>query len=181
MTRKRWLALFAVVAVLGGSFVLVGEYRALAAVQRYNDAILKGALEQAAVDGSDYGRFAQALSLQRGRDYQAALELYSGLLNTRHAALRPLVRFNTGTLYLEWALDSRAQGREDLARPLLELAKETYRELLTWDNHLWSARYNLELVLRLAPESAERDPDPQGMPEHSPEALGQVETHRQLP
>jgi mxaK protein len=38
------------------------------------------------------------------------------------------------------------------ARPLLELAKETYREALRRDSSRWDARYNLERALRLAPE-----------------------------
>ena len=38
------------------------------------------------------------------------------------------------------------------ARPLLELAKATYREALRLDPGRWDARYNLERALRAAPE-----------------------------
>jgi mxaK protein len=50
------------------------------------------------------------------------------------------------------------------ARPLLELAKETYREALRLDPGQWDARYNLERALRLAPEQedAPKAPLPMG-------------------
>lgn len=64
------------------------------------------------------------------------------------------------------AADNRAG-----ALPLLELAKETYREVLRRDPSLWSARYNLERALRLAPEDEARDDDGASIPASSERAL----------
>ena len=41
--------------------------------------------------------------------------------------------------------------------PLIELAKQSYRDLLRENPGDWDARYNLERALRLAPEVAEED------------------------
>ena len=41
--------------------------------------------------------------------------------------------------------------------PLLELAKQGYRDVLRDDPQQWDARYNLERALRLAPEAEEGD------------------------
>jgi mxaK protein len=46
------------------------------------------------------------------------------------------------------------------ARPLFELAKETYREALRQDSGRWDARYNLERALRLAPEEEDVPSEP---------------------
>ena len=46
------------------------------------------------------------------------------------------------------------------ARPLLELAKETYREALRLDADRWDTRYNLERALRLAPEEEDMPAEP---------------------
>jgi mxaK protein len=46
------------------------------------------------------------------------------------------------------------------ARPLLELAKETYREALRLDPGRWDVRYNLERALRIAPETGEAAEEP---------------------
>ena len=43
--------------------------------------------------------------------------------------------------------------------PLIELAKQSYRDLLREDPGDWDARYNLERALWLAPEVAEEGTD----------------------
>ena len=56
--------------------------------------------------------------------------------------------FNLGNMYLRQGL---AQGTAE-ALPLVELAKQRYRDLLRATPDDWDARYNLERALRLAPE-----------------------------
>lgn len=59
-------------------------------------------------------------------------------------------RFALGNGYLGEALRDDIDPRR--RRPLAELAKERYRELLRFEPRHWDARYNLERALRLAPE-----------------------------
>jgi mxaK protein len=55
--------------------------------------------------------------------------------------------------------------------PLVELAKQNYRDLLRDDPNQWDARYNLESALRLAPDtdtSDEADSPPPENRDHAP-------------
>jgi mxaK protein len=48
--------------------------------------------------------------------------------------------------------------------PLIELAKETYREVLRHDPGHWSARYNLERAQRLLPDPEDDGEGPPAPP-----------------
>jgi len=48
-----------------------------------------------------------------------------------------------------------AGGTRADAGPLVELAKQRYRDLLRAEPQDWDARYNLERALRVAPEEQE--------------------------
>jgi mxaK protein len=69
--------------------------------------------------------------------------------------LRQVALYDLGNLYLREALRVRETGADASALPLLELAKESYRNVLLERPDLWDAKFNLELALRVAP-----DPDP---------------------
>jgi mxaK protein len=49
--------------------------------------------------------------------------------------------------------------------PLIELAKEQYRELLRRDPQHWDARYNLERAQRLQPDPTDSAFDPTAAPQ----------------
>ncbi|MFI4923281.1 MAG: MxaK protein, partial [Burkholderiales bacterium] len=66
-------------------------------------------------------------------------------------------KFNSANLNLRDALAKRSEHAEGEALPLIELAKQSYREVLRADSDNWDARYNLERALRLAPEKEEGD------------------------
>jgi len=51
-------------------------------------------------------------------------------------------------------------GQTGQALPLIELAKEQYRELLRRDPGFWDARYNLERAQRLLPDPVDSDLEP---------------------
>ena len=73
-----------------------------------------------------------------------------------------------------------ARAPSDQLLPLVELAKQSYRDLLRETPGDWDARYNLERALYLAPESeedaaADEPPAPQ---EH---AISTVRAKRDLP
>ena len=81
--------------------------------------------------------------------------IYSRLENSNDKRLQTASLFNMGNTYLQQAsaIDMDADG--DLALPLIELAKVSYRELLHIDPEHWAARYNLERALQLLPDVQE--------------------------
>jgi mxaK protein len=92
-------------------------------------------------------RFAQAASAAP----EAALQTYKALVKNSRGDLKHASQYNLGNLYLRDALKRGTdQGFESL--PLIELAKQSYRDLLREKPDDWDARYNLERALRLAPE-----------------------------
>lgn len=100
-------------------------------------------------------RFARALAFAESGDAGAALEIYKALIRSGPAELKRAALYNLGNLHLHEAMKS---GRDEAARslPLIELAKQSYRDLLRIDPGDWDARYNLERALQLAPEIEEQ-------------------------
>ena len=101
---------------------------------------------------------AEANALSRGGQFGAAETLFVKLIDQHgFSALGQAARFNLANHYL------RQGKRKDLpagqTRPLLEIAKQRYRDLLQADPFDWDARYNLEVALRLAPEIVENKHD----------------------
>lgn len=96
-------------------------------------------------------RFAHAAALANAGKYEAAVEAYKALIQTEQGELRHAAQFNLGNVHLREAL---RHGDSDAARwlPMIELAKQSYRNLLRERPADWDARYNLEHALRLAPE-----------------------------
>jgi len=102
-------------------------------------------------------QFASALRLAAAGDNERALKLYKALAQGDRADLRQAALYNLGNLHLREALKN---GARDVVRslPLIELAKQSYRDLLRDAPGDWDARYNLERALWLAPEEEERLP-----------------------
>lgn len=96
-------------------------------------------------------RFAHALALARSGGYEAALAAHKALVQQEQGTLRTAALYNLGNLHLRQALrNGPARAAESL--PLVELAKQGYRDALRADPGDWDARYNLERALALAPE-----------------------------
>ena len=93
-------------------------------------------------------RFAHAVALARTARYEAALPAYKAVVQSERGPLRAAALYNLGNLHLRQAL--RIGAAEAL--PLVELAKQSYRDALRADPGDWDARYNLERALALAPE-----------------------------
>ena len=100
-------------------------------------------------------RFASAYALSEKGDIEGALGRYRQIEDEPQFELRIAAKYNSANLYLKQAL--ALHGASDASRtlPLVELAKEEYRDLLRLDNSDWDAKYNLERALRLAPEAEE--------------------------
>ena len=127
--------------------------------QRWNEAIASGKLP--AADGADLPvqvRFAQAHVQAASGAREAALHRYRSLEND--SPLGQAARFNSANLLLREAVMLRAGAEPGKAIPLIELAKEIYREILRVDPQYWDARYNLERAQRLLPDPEESDQEP---------------------
>jgi mxaK protein len=170
MKRRTLHATFAVAATV---FAALAVHQALALQQarRVNAAI---AAEQRAPGGTGLAqadatlpeaRFARAQSLASARQYDESLKAYKALIQDGPASLRPASLYNLGNVHLREALKNGEQ-QAHRSMPLIELAKQSYRDLLSGDPQAWDARYNLERALWLAPEvdDSEKADDEPDMP-----------------
>jgi len=111
---------------------------------------------------------AQALTAAIGPGGSENAGQVDGALNAwralqSHPTLGPAARFNSANLLLRQAGAlgaGRQTGQAGQALPLIELAKEQYRELLRRDPGFWDARYNLERAQRLLPDPVDSDLEP---------------------
>lgn len=126
------------------------------------------------------GAFAQAYAVQQQGEFRASVEASSALppLPPQLALRRD---YNLATLYLEQGLRELQQGQQDLAWPLLELAKSTLRAVLRRDSHHWQAKFNLERALVLLPDPIEGPPPPRVQPNFSRRSLVKTPGRRELP
>lgn len=109
-------------------------------------------------------RLAEATALSAAGAFDAAFKAYSGLIDpARLDAVGRHALYNLGNMVLRQGLNLDGRGAPtdgpprtpEEAGPLIELAKQRYRDLLRADPHDWDARYNLERALRAAPEELE--------------------------
>ena len=121
-------------------------------------------------DGPAELRFATALAAAKAGQVTRAVALYRQVAEAR-PDLAPAALVNAGNALQREGRKLLSQDNRAGALPLLELAKETYREALRLDPSQWSARYNLERALRLAPEAETIDDSTASMPNQSERAL----------
>lgn len=96
-------------------------------------------------------RLAEANMLSSGGKFSEAESRYSHLIRKyRQDTIGQAAQFNLANGYLRKSLQSDVDRGSVL--PLVELAKQRYRDLLQATPADWDARYNLERALRLAPE-----------------------------
>jgi mxaK protein len=167
-TRVAWrsLAIVAVVAVGAGvSWALKARDNAVIvagqALARAGDADFQNA-NPALV-------FAQAHELAAADKMEPALARYRALYG--HPRLSGAARYNSANLLMRQALVLRDGEAPGQALPLIELAKQGYREVLRADPELWDARYNFERAQRAQPDPDEADApigEPRAQAERSP-------------
>ena len=79
------------------------------------------------------------------------MKAYKALIEGDRRDLGQAARYNLGNLYMRDALvNGSSQAFRSL--PLIELAKQQYRDVLRNEPADWDARYNLSRALQLAPE-----------------------------
>lgn len=150
MKRRTMHLLFAAATI---ALAVPAGWQALRLAQagRVNQAIARAADPAASPADVPEARFAHALALSAAGRYGPALAAHKALLQGEHGPLRRAVLYNLGNLHLREALKNGPERALD-ALPLVELAKQGYRDALRADPADWDARYNLERALWLAPE-----------------------------
>ena len=148
MRRRAVHMSFALVAATCGTLAIWCGLR-LHQAERINSAI--AATHISAVDNAvPEVQLAHALSLARAGQFTAALKLYKSLLDASDEIRLPAL-YDLGNLNMREALKN-GQGEAQRFMPLIELAKQSYRDDLRGDPADWDARYNLERALWLSPE-----------------------------
>lgn len=143
-------------ATLATAAVAGWQFARLAQAERVNDAIARAG---AGVDPADAGlpeaALGQALVLAHAGDIEGATRTYKALIaeeGRSGAQVRQAARYNLGNLHLRQALAGNGDAGINDRLPLVELAKQRYRDALRAEPGDWDARYNLERALWLAPE-----------------------------
>jgi mxaK protein len=160
MKRSAVHRVFALAAVTCASLIAYNALR-LDGIRRTNAAISSARVSNfdAAVPEA---RFARALALARAGESEAAVKAYKALIEDERRDLSQAAQYNLGNLYMRDALaDGASQAFRSL--PLIELAKQRYRDVLRNEPADWDARYNLSRALLLAPEieqELEEEEDP---------------------
>jgi mxaK protein len=125
--------------------------------------------------------FARAYALQQNGEFESALKAYAAIDVPEGDRMRADILYNLANLYLRRALQYRENDANDLALPLVELAKENYREVLREDSQDWFAKFNLELALRIAPDADLEEVEEERNPEHNPRSAAGIQVRRPLP
>lgn len=101
-------------------------------------------------------QFAQAYSEAEQDKPQQALDRLTQIITTDAVNLRATAYYNRANIHLRQAQLLVKGDKKHI--PLVELAKQDYRNALLLVPELWDARFNLELALRMVPEDPDVDP-----------------------
>jgi mxaK protein len=164
-TRRAWLAL----AVL--ALVAAADAAHIWRLHRLNASIRGGhaADQSMPADAAPQLQFAQAHRLAASGALDTALNRYQAL--QADASLRQAARYNAANLLLRQAQRVRESKQPGQAIPLIELAKELYRDVLRENPGHWDARYNLERAQRMLPDPDEADDVPSAEPGNAERAV----------
>jgi len=155
-TRRRTRIVLVVFAMAAVAVVVDSVH--LWRQQQWNEAI---AAEPPVASGSSPPaelQFALAHAQAASGATEDALNRYRALQGD--SALGQAARYNSANVLMRQAVAVRATTQPGQAIPLLELAKEIYREVLRNDPGQWDARYNLERAQRLLPDPDENLAEP---------------------
>lgn len=156
-----WVLLF--VALAGVFFFSTEWFTTL----RINSAIRARNVEELKpLPTDDRARYAAAWDFERSQHFDDAVALFTEVRATTDPALAATRWFALGNVYFESAIkasrDSMHEGPSESAE--FDLARDAYRAALRIEPELHGARYNLELLERLAParpgEGWRRNTDP---------------------
>jgi mxaK protein len=150
-------ATFACLVLLSASATLYEAWQ-LVQVRHVNRAIatmaanVRNGLDKALPSDPPEVILARGITLAASNNTDAAAKTYSELIvKNRLDASGRAALFNLGNLYLRQGARRAADG-STASLPMVELAKQRYRDLLKLEPDDWDARFNLERALRIAPE-----------------------------
>ena len=175
LNRLCWVVLLCSLLGLGWA---LWTYRQ---AKSFNQAVAQQQWQQASEVNHPFGVFAKAYALHQQGQYQAALTLYGTLTQTADNALLIRLKFNMANAYLQQALAVNADNQRDLVLPLVELAKQSYRDVLQQQPQYWPAKYNLERALQLWPDAEEQAIQDWQAQERGPRAVIAKEADKELP
>ncbi|SAL32667.1 hypothetical protein AWB64_03027 [Caballeronia sordidicola] len=117
-------------------------------------------------------RLARAMVLSKSQAYADAQKLYDALIQDENSGrVANDALFDLGNMYVRQATGEGSAGPVR-SLPLLEQAKQRYRQLLRVSPDDWDARYNLERVLWLAPEAVQGADEPDVKEQHDVKLRG---------
>jgi mxaK protein len=148
MRRRSVHLLFGAIAAACGIAAATQGFR-LFQVERINAAVAR-ARDSGTLSDIPRARLARAVHLARAGKYDPALKTYKSLLDEGDEIRLPAL-YDLGNLNMREALKN-GPGEALRALPLIELAKQSYRDVLRNDPSDWDARYNLERALWISPE-----------------------------
>lgn len=169
------------VLALAALVVFVVDARYLFDAKSFNQALATRDFARAGQNPSAYGVFADAFRLQRGEQFEEAIDAYERVEQSGEQALLGAVKYNLGNLYLNRAHTVSQSEDADLSVALIELAKESYREALRLNSDDWPAKHNLARALEVLPEAEPLVDDAERMPERSPRAPQAARAYERLP
>lgn len=164
MMRRIFIGFLGLIAFLGGG--LIWQLNQLHDRRIQNDTmrtLLAGqdVSPDSLVHASPEVRLARALHLHKKHRYEDALATINIILDERDPQFRAKVHYNLGNIYLSQATERVENFDIALAVPLVELAKDAYRQALRINSGYWDAKYNLEAAMRLVPEMEHISRDPE--------------------
>ncbi len=104
--------------------------------------------------------FSRAIFLNRKGEYQQALRLYNKIKYTQDEEFQTRVQYNMGVIYLQQAAklwNASGVWEYNQINTLLDLAEQSFKEVLTVDPGHWQAKFNLEYALRIRPPAKEEE------------------------
>ena len=144
------LALLALLAAIDG----FGWWRSA----RWNQMIESGNVPTEADALPPQVRFAQARAQALRGETEAALRRYRSLQTDSVVGLA--ARYNSANLLMRQATALQSGPEAGKAIALIELAKESYADVLRAEPDRWDARYNLERAQRLLPDPELTETEP---------------------
>lgn len=157
LSRRQGIHLAWTLLVLLGAAAARDAWQ-VAQAERLNAQIVAGSLPPEDAQSPVELRFAHAYALAASGASEAALNRYGALHGD--TPVGQAARYNGANLLMRQGIAMRAGAQPGQALALIELAKESYREVLRHDPEDWAARYNLERAQRLVADPEEVDDEP---------------------
>jgi hypothetical protein len=147
-TSLVWLLL---VAALGACAVFAVQWRA---TRNINAMILDRSIEKVVSPADSRARYAAAWNLERSQHFDEAIKLLMAAQTSTDSVLASRAWFALGNVYFKNSIKASRESVQE--GPKAEdadfgLARDAYRAALRIDPELHDARYNLELLERMAP------------------------------